>query len=792
MSDNRIESDKIFIKNAFEWWYRVPEYQRPYVWGTDQVNDLLEDVAYGMSTKPNAEYFLGSIVLQKRLVADAGKEYQENDLLDGQQRLTTCLMLHAVARDMTSNKKLQATCRETIFQEENPFDGIPERLRIVYDIRDDVRDFVTKFLKPDGGTDDQEALKTAQNSKDASVRNMANAIIEIRRYFSQPDAPRLEQFFPFFRNKVLLIYVASTQLEDAFRLFTVLNDRGMRLRNSDILKTMNLRALKEADASPSDQKNAAQAWEEMEGELGEDFDTFLSHVRTVLVKEKARLNLLQEFENNIYDPSVFEQDTKTYKKVPPLLLPGRQTFEFIKRYRNHHLQVLSGNNFHLAKSWEFDNLVSLLKDAGLADFWVPPLLHYREIFGDERIIEFLRKLENKFCADWIARETPTTRVEAMNTILAKIDEVRTLPNTPKSGQIETLLSSTVFDYNNAELTKQLDTAAIYGRRFARYILYKLDMIYGGTGYRLQPPKDISVEHVLPQNPAEDSQWCKDFTAAQREEWTDRLGNLVLISRRKNTSQGRLDFTEKKQRYFKENIEPFPSSIRVLKNTNWTPAILQTNHVDVLRKLCEYTGVPHGAPAATAQTPTPELPNSATSSTQGHADAPTAQTADAFSPSLPAEAAVTRARVASFSFQYWTGVLKALQPCGILASTAKATRRQDNIFEVGWLHFWLKAYFSIPYKQAGVWVSCRGPRGLEAYRTLIAAKEQVEKSLGHPLQWHLYDLDRGGSLGLTIEDIDATNSADWPRQHELLASKLAALYCAVAPLVNDFDTEAKPT
>jgi len=588
MSNNHIDSDKIFIKHAFEWWYRVPEYQRPYVWGTDQVNDLLEDVAYAMTTKPNGEYFLGSIVLQKRATPDAsGKEYQENDLLDGHQRLTTCLMLHAVARDLTHDIKLKNTCLETIFQEENPYDGIPERFRIVFDIRDDVRDFVSRFLKPDGGTNDEAALKEAQNSKDASVRNMANAILEIRRYFAQPEAPKVEQFFPFFRNKVLLIYVASTQLEDAFRLFTVLNDRGMKLRNSDILKTMNLRALKEANVSPQEQKQAAQMWEEMEGELGEDFDVFLAHVRTVLVKEKARLGLLQEFEENIYAPHVFQKDTKQYKKIPPLLQQGRQTFEFIKRYRQHHQQILSGNNHALGSSWEFDNLVSLLTDAGLADFWVPPLLHYREVFGDDRVVEFLRRLENKFCGDWIARETPTARIEAMNAVLKKIDELRQQASLPKASQIETLLNSDVFNFDHAEFIKQLDTASIYGRRFARYILCKLDMIYGGPSNRLQPPKEISVEHVLPQNPSDTSQWCKDFTAEQRAEWTDRLGNLVLISRRKNVSQGRLDYADKKQRYFEKNIETFPNSLRVLKNSEWTPVTLKANHNEVIAKIRDY-------------------------------------------------------------------------------------------------------------------------------------------------------------------------------------------------------------
>ncbi|GJL59762.1 MAG: hypothetical protein NPIRA03_26190 [Nitrospirales bacterium] len=587
--NDHIDSDKIFIKDAFAWWYRVPEYQRPYVWGKDQVNDLLEDVAYALNTKPGSEYFLGSIVLQKREVIDqAGKTYQEHDLLDGQQRLTTCLILHAVARDLTEDPKLQKTCSQTIFQEENPYDGIPERLRITYDIRDEVRDFVGRFLKPNGGTKDEEALRSALKSSDASVRNMANAVLEVQRYFQDPDATKIEKFFPFFRNKVLLIYVASAQLEDAFRLFTVLNDRGMKLRNSDILKTLNLRALKETNASPQQQRQAAQLWEELEGELGEDFDVFMAHLRTILVKEKARLGLLQEFEENIYAPKKFEKDTKRYRTLPSLLKPGWETFKFVKRYREHHCQVLSGNNHHLQKSWEFDNLITLLNDAGLADFWVPPLLHYREIFGEERIVEFLRKLENKFSGDWIARETPTSRIDGMNAILKKIDSVKDQKTLSKSDKIESLLSSEVFTFNRAEFLNQLENQAIYGRRFARYMVYKLDMIYGGISYRLQPPKEISVEHILPQTPAEDGQWCKDFTKEDRVKWTDRLGNLVLISRRKNSAQGRLDFLEKKKRYFNNNIEAFPNSFRILKKYDtWTLMDLTGNHNEAITQIRAY-------------------------------------------------------------------------------------------------------------------------------------------------------------------------------------------------------------
>ena len=137
---------------------------------------------------------------------------------------------------------------------------------------------------------------------------MAKAILEIRRYFRDPEnqiSP--EGLLKFLLNKVLLIYVATQDLEDAFRLFTILNDRGVPLRNSDILKSLNLGALeKEADKT-----RYAKLWEEAESELGEDFDRFLNYIRTILVKEKARLGLLQEFEDKIYDPKERDKSSAT-------------------------------------------------------------------------------------------------------------------------------------------------------------------------------------------------------------------------------------------------------------------------------------------------------------------------------------------------------------------------------------------------------------------------------------------------------------------------------------------------
>ena len=105
---NEIKSDKLYIKDIFARWYRIPEYQRPYVWGKDQVNDLLDDISFAQQNDDKAEYFLGSIVFQTKKTAN--EEYQEDDLLDGQQRMTTLFLITAIIRDITENEKLKSIC----------------------------------------------------------------------------------------------------------------------------------------------------------------------------------------------------------------------------------------------------------------------------------------------------------------------------------------------------------------------------------------------------------------------------------------------------------------------------------------------------------------------------------------------------------------------------------------------------------------------------------------------------------------------------------------------------------
>jgi uncharacterized protein with ParB-like and HNH nuclease domain len=565
-----IESDKLLVKDVFKKWYRIPEYQRPYVWENDQVTELLDDISQALTTHPESQYFLGSMVLQKNTRDDGSTKYEEYDLLDGQQRITTLFLITAVIRDLSAEKTLKRTCEETIFQEENSFDNIPERLRIVFDIREQVKRFISEFVKIDGGTarEDDLKLKISNDGEDISIKNMAKAILTIREYFRNVEPNR---FFKYLRSNVLMIYVSASELEDAFRLFTVMNNRGIKLRNSDILKADNLSLIKDT----SKRMDYGKEWEKAESYFGEGFDYFLAHLRTILVKRKAAFSLLKEFEDNIYNPKEYDRNAKVFSKLTPLLLKGEETFKFVDKYKSYYEQLFDNDNFELSSDYELYNRLQLMQNGFEADLWIAPLLRYYDKFKTNGLLFFVRMLENKFGNDWLLGLTPTERIENMNKLIQTIDDV-SVP--------DGLFSTDVLELDNEQLIEIL-SGNIYGRKAAKYILLKIDLMYHGNTTKMDMPAVISIEHILPQTPNDESQWQKDFTEQQRIEWTNRLGNLVLISRRKNSAQGNKDYSEKKIKYFKKNVELFSNSVRIYNlYQNWTLKDLQENHNEVIEKI----------------------------------------------------------------------------------------------------------------------------------------------------------------------------------------------------------------
>ena len=559
---SEIKAAKKEIKSIFsDFWFLVPGYQRSYVWETDNIQDLLDDLWFAYENKPENEYFLGSLVLKKTNKED----FNEYEVLDGQQRLTTFFLLMAVLRDISEDERLKGVCQNRIYQEANPYEGTPERLRIVYEIRDNVEGFIKEYILEKGGTLNPKIEENIK-SDNTSISHMANAINEMKSFFSDKETKQIEGFGVFLALKLIFIYVSTESREDAFRMFTILNNRGIPLTSADILKSTNIGAI----PTIKEQEKYAKKWEEIEGNLGKDFDRFLSFIRTVLVKDKARLNLLDEFEKNIYEKE-WEEKGITKKG---LLERGKETIDFIERYYDIYDKTILEPKL---SSNEYNNLITIMNIGLPSSDWIPPVLLFTDKFRENRLPDFLRKLELKFTSDWLSQYTSTERIKNMNEILKEIE---------KEGQtVDNLLNNKeLFKISKENFENALNRKDFYKKKYAKYILLKYDFLKSSNTALISNYRNISIEHILPQNPDENSQWQRDFTENEIEDLKHNLGNLILINGKKNTSLGNLDFILKKERYLKKRIDIFPSGKVFLQETEWKPQSIKDRQKEMIDTL----------------------------------------------------------------------------------------------------------------------------------------------------------------------------------------------------------------
>jgi hypothetical protein len=117
------------------------------------------------------------------------------------------------------------------------------------------------------------------------------------------------------------------------------------------------------------------------------------------------------------------------------------------------------------------------------------------------------------------------------------------------------------------------------------VLLRLDSLVSGGGATYDYPT-ITVEHVLPQTPVPTSEWLTWFPEeSDRYLWVHRLGNLALLTRKKNSSASNYEFARKKTAYFANNgVSPFPITTQVLRHDQWTPEIVTRRHAELLDRL----------------------------------------------------------------------------------------------------------------------------------------------------------------------------------------------------------------
>jgi len=288
---------KIF-SSEFE--YVIPSYQRPYAWTVDQASELFDDLKSFYDTEDEEGYFLGSIVLIK------SEEKPLAEVIDGQQRLTTLTILFAAmacAHDEANKDELKGYVVEPGKKvekiEPKPRLSLRERDRAFF------RKYVQEFRLDQLAALDESALENEAQAH--IVRNAKHLQEAIGKAFKTPD--ELIEFASFLTTRCYLVAVSTPNEMSAFRVFSVMNSRGLDLQPTDIIKADIIGKMKcEAERQAYNDK-----WEEMEVELTrEGFRDLFTYLRMIYAKEKAKRTLLEEFREHVLpenpDPKAFIDD----------------------------------------------------------------------------------------------------------------------------------------------------------------------------------------------------------------------------------------------------------------------------------------------------------------------------------------------------------------------------------------------------------------------------------------------------------------------------------------------------
>ena len=550
MQNNEIKFGKQSIAKVFEDWYTIPSYQRNYVWESDQVYDFLRDMKDNYLDHANDEYFLGSYIKQVR-------DYS-NDLLDGQQRITTLFLLFAFLRDYKkTDDDLRSNLQDMIFQKENKVKKLPSRTRLDYQIRGNVNAFIRKYIIDEGSilANWNDIVATASDIKNnMTIRHMCNTLVCFKSYFDENPDVDITKLVQFISTNVVLIFISADSLEDSFRLFSIMNDRGLKLSSSDILKSSNLEKVN----STSKIDNYARQWEEMQENLGEDIDRFLMYIRNLLLMTRPKANMLEEYEKGIFKQGILKKGEDFFEMV----------FDTYAVYDK--LIYLSGNT-----DVAYCNLIRILNSSLRNTDWVPVVMAYYKRFGDNQLTAFTHKVVCKNIADMVCGDAPSSRIEALNKIMNEVS---------RTSSPSQLMVSSCFDFDKAQFLAAIQSD-IYGKGYVKALLMLLEYHYQDNSIE-KSFNQISIEHILPQTPDAGSEWMSDFTEEERKDFTHKIGNLIIIGRRKNSSLGNLDYAQKRQKYFDKNIGSFARSLHLYNKypTRWTPLEYRQNSNQVIEDL----------------------------------------------------------------------------------------------------------------------------------------------------------------------------------------------------------------
>ena len=519
--------------------YKIPDFQRRYSWGRDQLDALWNDLYESYQNHFNDSYFLGSIVVVKN---------QNNiyEIIDGQQRLTTLVIMTSVLlktypeiscpnpekpEDDTSLIDAQTLEQCLYFRKGRrrlTLQTAPE-----YD-----SDFNSTIIIPDSFAALSCPTKY-EMKKDNPVYNFRYAAYFFYNQFNKLSEEDRLRFVFFIYNKVKLIRIVCNNLSFAIKLFQVMNDRGLPLASSDIIKSYIMGRIEEESDKDELRPIFSSNWKNLElivNNLDLRMDDFMVCYEYYKLKSNPKRQIVDELKVVI--------DNKD--------IPIKDIIDELNAYASALNEVFSSDDpiIYSLRYIPWTTYVrTVLASAHYVNYGLKILDNDKNRIDISEQQELFVTVRRYFYLAFISGKTLNQIKSTFFNLLSMIIDKKPLID------IKTLLNESIGRYKMIKETYEALNDDVYGEDFLKPLMLSIEYDNREVTNKsfIKIDKELHIDHIIPQKFSSNPEW-NYLDKEEVEKYMNTLGNMALLYYKKNEEALNKGFIAKCNIYQGKNSE----------------------------------------------------------------------------------------------------------------------------------------------------------------------------------------------------------------------------------------------
>lgn len=599
----KIDPSYTNLKNMFasQATYYVPKYQRAYAWENESIQDFLNDLQRSYIERlasRDSSHFFGGVLSIKHTVLGALNEHKY-EIIDGQQRITTFTLtircLINMYEDLLTHSGIDATKASMI---NNRIDNLQKRfIKFTQEINlveQDVNVFTVSKRDKEFYSELMKRNIINETPERYSHKNLLNSYKKINKFFKDnvlidddlTEILKRLQTFEFVIDKdFTLLHMVADNEKSAYRLFQVINDRGMSLTEGDLLRAKTLEVL---ENFPSIQDSVELIWDKLLSNAPNITSQYLTWIYTSYTgKDLKKSEIFDKFLDQFFPEYKEDIDQTKADNILATMKYLEKDFENCQRLTDGEWIYRVGQPITAWDRNRFEVLMNTL-DHPLS----MPLFIAASKLDDKKFSAIVQIVEKVFFRYILICKQHLGSLKSI--YFKQIKDIRTNAGTYTltdfKAKVNQLLENKANDVLFTANLKELEYDPDQSNKYLKFFLMTLEYHFP---YYLQDltrptskclnktnPYDFagtSIEHIYPKNA------LAAEVDVQIEPLKNSIGNLALMDPQHNSDQRNKKFLDKKSEYASSSIEVLKY---VSAHGNWTKTEvedLEAKYIDLALK-----------------------------------------------------------------------------------------------------------------------------------------------------------------------------------------------------------------